>query len=314
MKKIVFIFILALAAIGIWLGAARKNTNTAPAYREVRVTRGTLRATILATGTVQPQNRVEIASPVAGRIEDVLVREGDHVTKGQIIAWISSTDRAALLDAARSRGEAELKRWEDLYKATPIVAPLDAEVIARKLEPGQSVSPDKPMLVLSDRLIVKAQVDETDIARIRNGQSVEIQLDAYPDHTIEGAVDHVAYEAETVDNVTIYQIDVLPHDPPGFLRSGMTASLTFIVEQKKNVLLLEADAIKDQTVLRPGHPPKTQEVKTGIEDGKQIEIVSGLSEGDVVLVEDATAANPAAQKGNPLNPWSKMPTRRGPRH
>jgi macrolide-specific efflux system membrane fusion protein len=49
----------------------------APALQEVRVERGTLRRTVLATGVVEPQNRVEIKPPIAGRIEDVLVREGE---------------------------------------------------------------------------------------------------------------------------------------------------------------------------------------------------------------------------------------------
>jgi macrolide-specific efflux system membrane fusion protein len=53
-----------------------------------------------------PQNRLEIKPPIAGRAEEVLVNEGELVKAGQIIAWMSSTDRAALLDAARAQGPA----------------------------------------------------------------------------------------------------------------------------------------------------------------------------------------------------------------
>ena len=69
---------------------------------------------------------MEIKPPIAGRIEKLLVDEGDDVTSGQILGWMSSTDRAAILDAARAQGPEESKRWEDAYKPTPIVAPLSA--------------------------------------------------------------------------------------------------------------------------------------------------------------------------------------------
>lgn len=310
MKKIFVIILILGGGFAAWKFWLKPKEEVAPAYREIKVGRGDIRVTILATGTILPQNRVELGSPVSGRIDDILVREGDRVTKGQVLAWVSSTDRAALLDAARSRGEDEMKRWEEIYKPTPLIAPLDGEIIARKLEPGQSISPETPILVMSDRLIVEAQVDETDIARISKDQEVEIQLDAYPDRILAGVVDHVAYEAETVENVTIYKIDVLPRDPPEFLRSGMTASLTFVVESKKNVLLLPTEAFKDNKVLVTGAVEK--EIETGLDDGKQLEVVSGLSDGDIVLVagDSQLAADTNNPKTNPLMPFNRWSSRR----
>src|SRR3989304_9636454 len=78
--------------------------------------RGNIEVFITTPGTVQPQNRLEMKPPISGRIEDILVREGDHVKKGNIVAWMSSTERAALLDAARSRGGETLRQWEEGYK------------------------------------------------------------------------------------------------------------------------------------------------------------------------------------------------------
>jgi macrolide-specific efflux system membrane fusion protein len=127
-------------------------------YKEVKVKKGTLEQTILATGTVAPENRVGIKPPIAGRIEKVLVQEGDKVHKGQILAWMSSIERAALLDAATSKGPAELKEWEDLYKPTAILAPINGMIIVRNVESGQSFTTVEEILVESDRLTVKAQV------------------------------------------------------------------------------------------------------------------------------------------------------------
>jgi membrane fusion protein, macrolide-specific efflux system len=322
-KKWIVLLVLAGGAYGgyrYW--NARKSTATGPAFREVKVERGDIRQTILATGVVEPQNRVEINSPVAGRLEDVLVQEGDLVKKGQTVAWVSSSERATLLDAARARGADVLKRWEELYKPAPLIAPLDGQVIARRLEPGQSIGPDKAVLVLSDRLIVNAKVDETDMAQIRPQQDAEITLDAYPQRPIPAAVERIAYEAKMENNVTVYQVDVLPRDVPDFMRSGMSASVSFQRAGTNGVLVLPAEAVlldgPRAIVLRPaalpGAPPGTNEVVTGLDDGQRVQIVSGVEEGATVLVPDlqlaATDADGKPRTGSPLIPFGRMPPRK----
>src|SRR3954470_5738623 len=116
-KRTIVIAVGAAALLSIVLiwNATRSPKVT---YREVPVKRGDLQITVLATGTVQPENRLEIKPPIAGRIEQVLVQEGQNVKKGQLLAWMSSTERAAMLDAARSQGPAEVKKWEQLYRPT----------------------------------------------------------------------------------------------------------------------------------------------------------------------------------------------------
>lgn len=316
MKRILYwiigIILVAGAAVAIWFW--RERAAEAPAYQEVRVERGHIKTFVLTTGTVNPQNRLEIKSPVAGRVEEALVREGDHVRKGQILAWMSSTERAALLDAARAKGATELAYWEQLYKPTPLVAPLDGDIIARKIEPGQTVTASDILYVMSDRLIVEAQLDETDIGSIVIGQSADITLDAYPKDVIPGTVDQIAYEAKTVNNVTTYMVDVLPGKIPSFLRSGMTANIRVLAAATNGVLILPAEAVHnedDQTVVWRDNPadrskPLSVPVVTGLNSGKKIEIRSGLQEGDAVLIKSAfkTESKSNTQK----NPF--MPTRR----
>jgi macrolide-specific efflux system membrane fusion protein len=310
---------VVLVVIGglAWWMVKEKNGSTPTALRTVMVTRGDVALTILATGVVEPQNRVEIKPPIAGRIEDVLVVEGQDVKKGEILAWMSSTDRAALLDAARARGDAELARWQDLYKAAPLLAPLDGVIIARKVEPGQTVTAADTVLVLSDRLIVKAQVDETDIGQVVEKQEAEIDLDAYPGQVIAARVDHIAYEAETVNNVTVYQVDVLPERVPEFMRSGMTADVTFHVRKITDVLTLPTEAVRvteeGATVQvaggRPQDAPRTVPVETGLDNGKVIEVTSGVSEGQAVLVPSFELPRIKSTGSNPLVP-SHPPGRR----
>lgn len=281
--------VLVAGGLGAWWWLTRSNDNLT--YREVQVTRGDLTATVLANGIVQPRNRLEIKPPIPGRVESVLVEEGQHVEKGTVLAWMSSTERAALLDAARARGPDEVKRWEDLYRATPILAPITGSLILRKVEPGQSFTSSDAVFVMSDRLIVIAQVDETDIAQVRLQQPAQVELDAYPGQGFDGRVGQIAFDSKTVNNVTTYEVDVLPKKIPAFMRSGMTANVTFQVATRKATLLLPATAVQNRggktVVLQPSGgdtPPSEHEIRVGLTDGRQTEVLEGLAEGDAVLM------------------------------
>ncbi len=302
--------LLALIAVAAYAYVQRRET--APTYRELPVERGDIAVTILSTGTVQPENRLEIKPPIVGRVEQVLVAEGQRVAKGQILAWMSSSERAALIDAARAQGPAELKRWEELYRPTPIMAPIAGTIIQRNVESGQTFSATDAVFVMSDRLTVKAQVDETDIAQIRLKQTATIVLDAYPDQSVPAQVDQIAYDAKTVNNVTTYIVDVLPRTTPSFMRSGMTANVTFEVATRNNVLTLANDAIKmigdnERAVLLKtagDAKPSLRKIQVGITDGKRSEIIAGLSEGDVVMVADKKGRQRSGGGTNPFSPMS----------
>ncbi|MFH1710189.1 MAG: HlyD family efflux transporter periplasmic adaptor subunit [bacterium] len=289
MKKfLVPVLMLLLAFVSISCGGKAKNP-----LETATVTRGAIKAQTPTTGMVEPRNRLEIKPPVSGRIESVLVAEGQIVKKGKILAMMSSSDRAALLDAARSKSAEEYKEWEQAYKPAPIVAPLDGFLIQKNIEPGQTVTAQDPVLVMADILIVKAQVDETDIGNIKLGQSVTIQLDAYPEQIIKGKVEHIAYESTVVSNVTIYRVDVVPEKVPGFFRSGMSATVSFIREQKSNVLLVPIKAVKKIGLVsyafqydKGAKTAKPIQIKTGLENASHIEVISGLKENDKVVIPD----------------------------
>ncbi len=261
------------------------------ALQKVTVKLGSVRAQIPSTGIVEPRNRLEIKPPVAGRIDSVLVEEGRSIRRGEILAWMSSSDRAALLDAARAKGEEEFRRWEDVYKPTPIVAPLNGFIIQRAIEPGQSVSTGDPVLVMADYLIVKAQVDETDIGDIKLNQPVNIELDAYPGETIPGKVEHIAFESKTISNVTIYEVNIAPGRVPAFFRAGMSATVNFVLQEKDNVLILPLRAVKkvgNQSYVfvetKESKKPEPIQIRTGLQNTLNIQIEGGLSEGDEVFI------------------------------
>ncbi|MBM4304001.1 MAG: HlyD family efflux transporter periplasmic adaptor subunit [Deltaproteobacteria bacterium] len=290
-----------------------RNEKREIIYQEVSVTKGPIKNTILSSGVVQPENRLEVKAPIAGRIEKILVDEGQLVKKGQVLAWMSSSERAALLDTAKTKGKEEWAYWEEAYKATPLMAPISGQIILRSVEPGQTITIQDALIVMSDRLCVKAQVDETDIAQVKLNQKVEVTLDAYAEHPMEGTVVHIAYESKTVNNVTTYLVDIIPSSIPDFMKSGMTANVVFTTGEKEETLLVPSTALQKENgkfkvlLANAGDTksPTQLSVEVGVNDGKQAEIVSGLKEGDKVLIPklSPSARKKDSETKSPLSPF-----------
>lgn len=309
-KKWILFIVFSVIVLAVVFSVMEKRKKPADVTKEIRPVFSTIQSSITSTATVQPQNRLEIKPPINGRIDKILVKEGEHVKAGQILVLMSSTERAALLDAARGQGADTVKYWEDVYKPTPLISPIEGDVIVSTDEPGQTVTSSDVIMVLSDYLIVQAQVDETDIGRVKLGQEAIITLDAYPEIIVRGKVDHIYYESKTVNNVTIYYVDIMPETVPDVFRSGMTATVTIAEKTKENVLTIPSEVIVkgpegayvfvlDQVL------GKTVErkIETGISDEKNTEIISGLTPEDKVLhTEKKYIPESGGKSKNPFMP------------
>lgn len=301
---------------GGWYFYSQQNKNRRT-FKEFKVERGDIEVFVQATGQVQPENRLVVKPSIPGRIEQVLIDEGNLVKAGQILAWMSSNDRAALLDMAKAKGEDEVKHWGEIYKASPIIAPLSGFVIAKNIEPGQVVATNDTAFVISNRLVVNAQVDETDLGRVKLNQDTSIQLEAYSDQPISGKVSRIAYEARTANNVTVYDIRILPNQVPTFMRSGMTASVRFLEASHENILKISVSILKDVKTVKElrktgsevkllvktgeskgGITYEERSVTLGVTDGRMVEVTSGLK-GDETLLYETTP-----NEKSPTNPFS----------
>jgi len=308
--KIISGFLILLAAAAFLQMKLKPPKSGNEIVKEIKPVRGTIQNLISATGTVLPKNRLEVKPPVNGRVENILVQEGEKVKVGQTLAWMSSTERAALLDAAAGQGEETLKYWKEIYKAIPLISPIDGEVIVAKTQPGQTVTTSDAVIVLSDQLIVRAQVDETDIGKIKLGQSAVVNLDAYPDTRIKATVGHIYYESKTVNNVTIYEADLLPENVPLFFRSGMNATIDFIEQSKENILLIPLEVVYkegegDYVLVNQnnGTQPVKRTVQLGISDDKNTEVISGVTENERIILKTKKYSLPKATSGtNPFMP------------
>jgi macrolide-specific efflux system membrane fusion protein len=275
---------------------------------------GTIQITISTTATITPENRLEIKPPVNGRVDKILVKEGDYVKVGQTLALMSSTERAAVLDAAREQNIGRLAYWEEAFKPTPLVAPINGQVIVQTVQPGQTVTTSDAVTVLADRLIVQAQVDETDIGKVKLGQAAVVSLDAYPDTKVKGTVDHIYYESEIINNVTIYQVNIIPETVPAIFRSGMSADVDIIEQIKNNVLMIPLEAVKQDAAGNfvllsqgKGKKPVKRSVQLGIADDNNVEVTSGLATTDKIIIA-TQSYQPSNNTGAGTNPF--MPSRR----
>lgn len=301
-KKFIFgaamLLLIGGGCAGIKTVKARAEAKRIASLSPVNPLRGPLVTKTQATGSVEPENRVLVTPPVSGRAEEILFTEGETVAKGQALAWISSSERTALLDSLRMKDSTpeEKRMVEEAYNLTPVVAPISGMVVRRSVEPGQSVSQAKEIAVISDRLIVKTFVDETDIGSVREGQRAEFYLDAFPKEKYGGGVLAIAHESSLKEGITGYEVKVLPSGRIPVLRSGMTADVLIVTGTKKDALTIPKRSVKYRgggayvsVKDSPAAKLAEKEIKVGSADEKSIEVLSGLTEKDTVYYSTGIA-------------------------
>jgi HlyD family secretion protein len=191
---------------------------------------------------------------------------------------------------------------EDLRNST-IVSPMDGLVLSRDVEVGDAVSSililgSQATLVMTlgdvSEVYVKGKVDEADISKVYMGQRARIVVESLKDNRFEGKVTKISPMGVEKDNVTTFEVKVSIQNPTGELKANMTANAEIILEEKHNVLLLpEATVIYDKDrntfVETPAPAIKTGKqklpVKLGISNGVKTELISGLKEGQQVVLQ-----------------------------
>jgi HlyD family secretion protein len=164
---------------------------------------------------------------------------------------------------------AQAKTTLDLSKVdlsySVIKSPVDGVVITRKVNIGQTLqsSYTAPILfqVATDltKMKVECSVDESDIGKVKEGQKVRFSVEAYPNETFNGVVQQVRVSPETVQNVVTYTTIVNVDNPEKKLLPGMTATVSIIVGEAKNVLRVSNAALRFTPDLTPAELEKMQQ-------------------------------------------------------
>lgn len=212
--------------------------------------------------------------------------------------------------------KADLAKAQRNLAYTTITSPIDGIVINRAVEEGQTVAAgfETPTLftIAADltQMQVVANVDEADIGGVEEGQRVSFTVDAYPNDTFEGKVTQVRLEATTTSNVVTYEVVISAQNPDLKLKPGLTANVNIYTIDKPNALCVAAKALrfvpdaqlvgqdalikdcqaKHKLWIRQGNIYTAHPVEVGITNSIQTEIISGIKEGEIVIL-DAVAGS-----------------------
>jgi HlyD family secretion protein len=221
-----------------------------------------------------------------------------------------SKAQATVLKAkiAQARGQlgqdrANLKQLEEQLSYTDIQSPIDGVVLSRDVEMGDAVSSilvlgSSATLVMTlgdtSSVYVKGKVHESDIGKVYLGQPARIKVESFKDKTFNGVVTKISPMGVEKDNVTTFEVRVSINNPGGELKAEMTANAEIILEEHKSVLQIPEGAIiydkdKKASVEVPDTSAKDGKkkiaVNIGISNGAKTELLSGLKEGDQVVLQ-----------------------------
>jgi len=223
-----------------------------------------------------------------------------NVAKAQVTVLKAKIAQA---EAQVAQDKANLKQLEEQLSYTDIVSPIDGIVLSRDVQMGDAVSSilvlgSSATLVMTlgdtSEVYVKGKVDESDIGKVYLGQRARIKVESFKDKTFDGKVTKISPMGVEKDNVTTFEVRVSIQNPGGELKAEMTANAEIILEEHKNVLQIPEGAIlydKDKKASVEVPDPKGKEgknkiaVNIGISNGAKTEVLSGLKEGDQVVLQ-----------------------------
>lgn len=242
------------------------------------VARGSVARPIRGTGTVRLKSEVDLSFKIGGIVEAVLVDEGTRVRRGQVLARLDPTEVSAALrqaDEAVVKAERDFDRVARLHasgalppaqrddadtavrlakaardaaafaaRRAVIVAPDDGRVDRRLLEPGEVVSPGRPVLRVSGRsrgAVVRVALTDRDVLRLRIGDPATVRLDARPEEELRATVTQIATAANPATGT--FDAEVRLEAGEGLL-SGLTAKVV-ITHDEPDLVSVPAAALVD---------------------------------------------------------------------
>jgi RND family efflux transporter MFP subunit len=339
------LLLLALAGAGwgwrVWVQAVPVEV--------VQPWRGPALEAVYATGVVEAIDTARIGTTVAGRIVSLAADEGDTVHEGELLARLDDRQPRQRLADARARlitGEEELARTRALVgrgvrsvqqlehdiqerdqaaamlalavrqlDEYTILAPLDAVVMKRPVEPGETVAANATLFEVAStaRLRVAADVDERDIPQIRMGAKVAIRAEAFPDEVFNATVTNIRRQGDTSTRTFRVEADLQQGTR---LLIGMTVDVNVVVAERAAALLVPAAAVRHDPP-SGGRPGKAwvwrviddrtarAPVTVGAEGTQSVEIRAGLTEADTVVAGPASRLS-AGQRVSP-HPRTAVP-------
>lgn len=203
------------------------------------------------SGTVENSSQNTVTAETNGTVSNVYYKNGDYVKKGAVIATLTSdTVSDKITDSTLSYRNAQLQmqQTEKDLEDYNITSPISGTVITKNSKAGDTIdktNASTTMMVVADisKLKFSLSIDELDISKVSEGQSVAVTCDALPNEEYMGYIDTISVEGTAQNGVTTYSAQVII-DNPGNLRPSMNIDASIIVESAENVLLVPAADVK----------------------------------------------------------------------
>jgi RND family efflux transporter MFP subunit len=211
-------------------------------------------------------------------------------------------------EVALTAARVQLGAAEDRLRYTQIAAPMDGTVIQRGIQPGEVVTPGvqatfegRSLMTVADltTLIVKAELNQIDVAKVQLGQKVQLTLDALPGKKYSATITKIAPSSTAKGTVDVFPVEATLEIADQLIKPGMTADVRIHITSKPAVLQLPIEAVVKEggkwqvtkvTAVDGKQKTDKVEVKLGARNDRDVELTEGLVEGDKVLIRPASAA------------------------
>ncbi|WP_175638550.1 efflux RND transporter periplasmic adaptor subunit [Metabacillus schmidteae] len=287
MKKWISIIVIIILAVGggVWFFQSKQTATPVSAQAmTTTVQKGDIQVGVSGSGTVASINSSDITADLEGEVEEVLVEVNDVVEAGdELITFTDGSD--------------------------PITAAHAGTITTIDVESGSRVQNSQVLGHITDyeTLETVISIDELDISKMKVGQTAEITASAFPDETYEGTVTEVSKEGTAENGVSSFSVTVQLKDPKSLL-IGMSTEVNIITESKQDVLYVPIESVKvngeeKYVTLQESASSDTeasttdQVVETGINDDQNIEIISGLTEGQTIQLQVNTSTASESTQG-----------------
>ncbi|TAF67774.1 MAG: efflux RND transporter periplasmic adaptor subunit [Cytophagales bacterium] len=283
----------------------------------------TLSSNFNATGTFEPYRELVLVSEIQGRVISLQLDKGNYVAEGQVLAKIDDQMLQRELKIAQINYDKRLKdlqRFENLQKSnattevqveearfafqqaeqqiealkerlakTLVIAPISGIITKKTIEKGSYLMPGTPIADITEinRLKMIIKVAEKDILQIKEGQTLTIKADVYPNKTFQGTIRNIAIKADASKR---YEVEVdLQNQADSPIKAGMYGIAYFDFSAKGSALMIPRKAIigslKDAKVyVAKGDIAELRTIQTGTTQGEMVEVITGLKEGEAVII------------------------------
>ncbi|EKE22048.1 MAG: hypothetical protein ACD_7C00074G0002 [uncultured bacterium] len=327
-RKKILIWIIVLAILGAGAFYYFKPKETGPEYTTEKVAKANIEQTVSVTGEVSDTSKIDITPEISGTVDELLVEVGDKVTAGQKIAKINDsvvrsqlTEALIALQIQQEQLDLKRRKWDALkpeekeaakltvesarattwtlqkqLKKNIVYALVDGIITKKYLEEGEMASMATPIVSVSGEkgFEIKANIPESDINKIKIGQKGQSTFDAFlSDEIFEFEVTEVEPAATIIQDVVYYEVTFKILTEDNRIKSGMSTDIDILTAEKKDVLAVSNQAIKNDEgnryveVLEVKDEVKTTKkvnVKAGLRgDDGMTEIISGLNGGEDVI-------------------------------